>query len=145
MGSCFLWGMALVSLLLLPTDFRAGAKAPHGHSLIQLWVDASDGRLDHHVGRELPAFGPGSSTSWFDPAMSETKEIGAIGFDDGRPDVAAQHESSPVASGVELLVAAIAAVIILGMNQAPIALPDRRRMGLPARILVPPPRWTAGT
>jgi hypothetical protein len=137
--------MALLSLLLLPIDFRAGAEAPHGHSLIQLWVDVSDGRLDHHVDRELLASGPGLSTSWFDPAMGETKEIGAIGFDGGRPDIAAQHESAPVAGGTELFVTAMAAVVILGMNQAPIALPDRKRTGLPARILVPPPRWTAAT
>lgn len=144
-GSCLLWGMALLSLLLLPTDFRAGAEAPHGHSLIQLWVDASDGQLDHHVDRELFASGPGPSTSWFDPAVGETKEVRSIGLDDERPDVAAQHESAPVAGGIELLVTAMAAVAILGMNQAPLALPDRRPTGLPARILVPPPRWTAAT
>jgi hypothetical protein len=144
-GSRLLWGMALLSLLLLPTDYRAGAEAPHGHSLIQLWVDASDGRVDHHVAREFFASGPVPSTSWFDPAVGETKDIRSTVLADERPDIAAQHESAPVSGGMDLLVTAMAAVAILGMNEVPRALSDRTCTGLPARILVPPPRWTATT
>jgi len=77
--------------------------------------------------------------------VGETKEVRSIGLDDERPDVAAQHESAPVAGGIELLVTAMAVVAILGMNQAPLALLDRRPTGLPARILVPPPRWMPAT
>jgi hypothetical protein len=32
--------MALFSLCLLPTDYRAGAGTSHAHSLFQLWLDA---------------------------------------------------------------------------------------------------------
>jgi hypothetical protein len=141
-GSRLLWGMALLSLLLLPTDYRAGAEAPHGHSLIQLWADASDGRVDHHVDHELLASDPVPSTSWFDPAVGETNVIRSSGLDDEHPDIAAQHESAPLSGGIALLVTATTAVTILRMNEAPRALSDRKRTGLPARILVPPPRWT---
>ena len=42
---CLLWGMALLGLLLLPSDYRAGAESAHAHSLIQLWADASQGQF----------------------------------------------------------------------------------------------------
>jgi hypothetical protein len=142
-GSYLLWGMALLSLLLLPTDFRAGAEAPHGHSLFQLWADASDGRVDHHVVHELVASGHGLSTSWFDPTVGETNSNRSSDLDDERLDIAAQHESASVGSGLDLLVMATIVVAILGLIEAPRALSDRACTGLPARILVPPPRWTA--
>ena len=47
--------------------------------------------------------------------------------------------------GLDLLVLAMTAVIIMGLNQAPLARHGWKRTGLPARILVPPPRWTAAT
>ena len=68
---------------------------------------------------------------------------GPAGLDDERPDIAAQHESASVASGLDLLVMATIVVAILGIIEAPRALSDRARTGLPPRILVPPPRWTA--
>jgi hypothetical protein len=136
--------MALLSLFLLPTDYRGGAQAPHGHSLIQLWADARDGRLDHHLDHEHGQSGSSSSTSWFDPA-SQTKASRSAGLDNERPGAAAQHESAPVVGGLDLLVLAMTAVIIMGLNQAPLARHGWKRTGLPARILVPPPRWTAAT
>lgn len=137
--------MALLSLLLLPSDFRAGAEAPHGHSLIQLLADARDGRIDHHGDREHVTSGPLPLTAWFDPAAGEMKSNRSNGLDDERPDIAAQHESASVSSGPDVLMMATMVVAILGMIEAPRALSDRTRAGLPARILVPPPRWTAAT
>ena len=137
--------MALLSLLLLPSDFRAGAEAPHGHSLIQLLADARDGRIDHHGDRAHVASGPLLSTAWFDPAAGKTNSNWFTSPCEERPDIAAQHESAPMASGPDVLMMATMVVAILGMIEAPRALSDRTRAGLPARILVPPPRWTAAT
>ena len=144
-GSCLLWGMALLSLLLLPADYRAGSEAPHGHSLIQLWADASDGRVDHHVAHEHIASDPVPAASWFDPAVGETNDVRPIGLEDERPEVATQHESAPVSLSLDLLVTATTAITILRLHQVSRAHSDRKRTGLPARILVPPPRWTATT
>src|SRR5687768_12233062 len=44
-----LWSMALLGLLLLPANYRAGAESAHAHSLIQLWTDANNGTVRHHV------------------------------------------------------------------------------------------------
>src|SRR5688572_27726859 len=44
-----LWSMALLGLLLLPSDYRAGANSAHAHSFIQLWADANTGTVRHHV------------------------------------------------------------------------------------------------
>ena len=64
-------------------------------------------------------------------------------FEDERPDAIEQQESAPVSGGVHLLLAAMTAIVSLGVSQAPTAAPDRRHSGLSPRILVPPPRWTA--
>src|SRR5829696_2912325 len=48
-----LWGMALLGLLLLPSSYRAGAESAHAHSLIQLWADAANGTIRHHVHQGL--------------------------------------------------------------------------------------------
>jgi hypothetical protein len=41
--------LALIALLMLPTELRAGTERPHPHSLFQLLIDASDGKIDHHA------------------------------------------------------------------------------------------------
>ncbi len=134
--------MALLGLLLLPSNYRAGAQSAHAHSLIQLWADANDGTVRHHIdhGRAHPS--PGVSSSWFDPSVGGTGSTTAMSFDDERPDAAAQQESAPVSSGVHLLLTIMMAVVTLGMCQAPIEVPHRRYRGRSPRILVPPPRWT---
>jgi hypothetical protein len=137
--------MALLSLWLLPTDYRAGADAMHGHSFIQLWADASDGRIDHHVDRERFASGAVLSTSWFDPAVGETKSTWSGGLGDERPDIATRHEPASVSGGADLLATAMIVVVMLGMNESPRAESERTCTGLLARILVPPPRWTVAT
>ena len=137
-----LWGMALLGLVLLPANYRAGAESAHAHSLIQLWVDAANGAIRHHLEHGMVHPDPGESSSWFDPFVSDSGTISSVGVDDERPDVVAQQESTPMSSGINLLLAAMLALIALGVCKAPPAVPDRRQSGLPPRILVPPPRWT---
>jgi hypothetical protein len=134
--------MAMLGLLLLPANYRAGAESAHAHSLIQLWAEAANGTVRHHQDYGLAYAGAGGSTSWFDPAVGAPETSPTVGFDDERPDAAAEQESAPVSSGVHLLLTTMTAIIALGMCQAPIDVPDRGRRGLPPRILVPPPRWT---
>ena len=41
--------LALLGLLLLPIQMRAGAASPHPHALLHLLLDARDGAFDHHT------------------------------------------------------------------------------------------------
>jgi hypothetical protein len=134
-------GMALLGLLLLPATYRAGAESAHAHSLIQLWADAANGSIRHHLdGLADPA--PGRSSSWFDPSVGDSRTNPSVGFDDVGSDAAAQQESAPVSSGVHLLLTTITVIVALGLCREPIDVPDQRHSGLSPRILVPPPRWT---
>jgi hypothetical protein len=137
-----LWGMATLGLLLLPANYRAGAESAHAHSLIQLWADAANGSVHHHLDYGLAHAGAGGSSARFEPSIGEPKTTPSVGFDDERPDAATEQESAPVSSGVHLLLTSLMAIIALGMGQSPIDVPDRGRRGLSPRILVPPPRWT---
>ena len=137
-----LWGMALLGLLLLPSNYRAGAESAHAHSLIQLSADAANGTIRHHLDHGLAHPDPGRSSSWFDPTIGAIGSPSAGGFDDEHPDAPAPQESAPVSSGVHLLLTTLMAIVALGMYQAPIDVLDRRHSGLSPRILVPPPRWT---
>lgn len=61
-----LWGLALIGLLLLPSDYRAGAEAAHGHTLMHLWLDAADGAVHHH---QEPG-GQGAAWDWLKPSVA---------------------------------------------------------------------------
>ena len=137
--------MALLGLLLLPSSYRAGAESVHAHSLIQLWADATNGSVRHHINHGTAHANPGLSASWFDPAVGDTGSILKMDLDDGRLDVMEHQESTPVSSGVHLLLIAMTVIVSFGACQAPIAAHDRRHSGLTPRILVPPPRWTVAT
>ncbi len=134
--------MALLGLLLLPTSYRGGTEIAHAHSLIQLWADAANGTVRHHPDHGLAHARPGGSSSWFNPTVGDFETTTSVGFDDERPDAAAEQQSVPASSGVHLLLTAIMAIAALGICQAPIDVPDRRHGGLSPPILVPPPRWT---
>jgi hypothetical protein len=136
-----LWSMALLGLLLLPANYRAGAESAHAHSLIQLWTEANNGTVRHHVEHHRVHPSPGVSSSWFDPSVDVAGSTATVGLDDERPDAAEQQESAPVSSGVHLLLTVMMAIVTLGTCQVPIAVPHRRYSGLSPRILVPPPRW----
>ncbi|HET7094991.1 MAG TPA: hypothetical protein VFI22_15975 [Thermomicrobiales bacterium] len=38
---------AILALLMLPVDLRAGLELPHPHAIFQIILDAADGGLDH--------------------------------------------------------------------------------------------------
>ncbi len=135
-----LWGMALLGLLLLPSNYRAGAESAHAHSLIQLWAEATNGTVRHHIDHGPARPSPGPSSSWFDPAVGDTGSTLMVDFDDEHPDAVEHQESAPASSGVHLLLIAMTAVAVLDMSEPPIAVPDRQRSGLSPPILVPPPR-----
>ena len=134
--------MALLGLLILPSNYRAGAESAHAHSLIQLWADATNGTVRHHIDHETAHSSPNLSSSWFDPAVGDIESTLMMDSDDERPDSVDHQKSTPVSSGVHLLLAAMATIVSFGLCQAPIAAPDRRRFGLSPRVHVPPPRWT---
>jgi hypothetical protein len=132
--------MALLGLLLLPSDYRAGAESAHAHSLVQLWADATDGAIYHqhhvHLAGDIE-IGPNSMASWFDPAVGEPSSAVQT-----NPDVGEHQETAPVTSGVHLLLVAVAAPIVVAVRTAPTFGPVRRLAGRFPRILLPPPRWT---
>lgn len=138
----FLWGMALLGLLLLPANYRAEAERAHAHSLIQLWADAADGTIRHHHDHGLAHPGPERSSSWFDPAVDGTGTTPSVEFVDERPDTGSHQESAPVSNSVHLLLTMMTAIITLGMYQAPMEDPGGRQSGFSTRIPVPPPRCT---
>ena len=137
-----LWGMALLGLLLLPANYRAGAESAHAHSLIQLFADATNGTIRHHLHYGMGHPDPERSSSWFDPSVGDTRTSQSAILADEPLDAAEQQDSAPVSSGVHLLLTSMMAIVALGVGQAPIALPGLRQNGLSPRILVPPPRWT---
>jgi hypothetical protein len=129
----------LLGLLLLPADYRAGADAAHAHSLVQLWVDAADGTVQHHHGHAGVATKSRVVASWFDPVPAGAgAESVAIGE---RPDLAEQHESAPAISGVHLLLVVVALLLIVAMSRAPVPAAGRLLAGRSPRVLLPPPRW----
>jgi hypothetical protein len=136
----FLWCLALLGLLLLSSDYRAGAEVAHAHSLVQLWADAHDGVIYHqhhqHLGADVAA-SRDPSLSWFDPAVGE-----ASNAEEAAPDVGKHQDSAPVTSGVHLLLVAVAALVVAAASAAPTFGPAPRLAGRAPRILLPPPRWT---
>jgi hypothetical protein len=134
--------MALLGLLILPSNYRAGAESAHPHSLIQLWADATKGTVRHHIDHGMAHGNPSFSSSWFDPAVGNTGPTQAMDLGDERPDSMEHQESTPVPSGVHLLLAGMMAIVSFGVCQPPVAAPDQRHSGLSPRVHVPPPRWT---
>ncbi|MDQ3226854.1 MAG: hypothetical protein M3Q50_09530 [Chloroflexota bacterium] len=144
-----IWGLALLGLFLLPTQYRAGAETAHAHSLAQLWVDAGDGSVHHHdfvpSHHESGPSHAGGAASWFDPAagagsVGEHREHGLASLDVGE-----QHDAAPAASGVHFLAGAMTTVVIAAASRAPIGFASRIPQSLYQRVLFPPPRRIAAT
>jgi hypothetical protein len=129
--SGLLWGLALLGVILLPSDYRAGAEFPHAHSLVQLWVDAEDGTVHHH---EMGA------TAWDDVASSSHERESQLGASEKSPDIGEHEDSMPTTSGIDLLLSAITMLVAAPASQMPAFGPQRRLTGQIPRVILPPPR-----
>jgi hypothetical protein len=126
-----LWATALVGLLLLPVDYRAGAEHAHAHSLLQLWADAADGRVHHHARAGI---------DWLDPAVDAPEAAGFAAAGESKPDVGEQQDSAPAAGGLHLLLSALDALPIVSVARRPAVSLAHPLAGLFPPIPVPPPR-----
>jgi hypothetical protein len=92
--------LALLGLLLLPIQMRAGAQHPHPHALLQLLVDMSDGSFDHHTFEEVAA----------SPPHDHAEATGAAGTH--QPDIPTLGKSVSAAGGLAVLAALVTALLI---------------------------------
>ena len=125
------WAMALMALLLLPVNYRAGAELAHAHSLPQVLLDAAHGTVHHH----------GSGVAdWLEPAVSDDAAVAATMAGDEKPDAGQQQDSAPATGGIHLLL--VVAVLLAFSAEASPSVPVRPRKlaGLVPRVLAPPPR-----
>jgi hypothetical protein len=133
--------MALLSLCLLPTDYRAGAASAHAHSLLQLWLDAADGGVFHeHAGRSVASVTLESTVSWFDPTFDLEASDQHLASAHS-PDLAHQHDSAPAVNGIDLLLAALAFLplfLVARKSEPVVSLPLSGRF---PQVLSPPPRY----
>jgi hypothetical protein len=137
--------MALLSLCLLPIDYRAGAELPHAHSLFQLWLDASDGVVMHDHADQAPVSQPLSSpVSWFDPTFGLDGQ-GQHPAGTQSPDLAQQNNSAPTVSGIDLLLVALSFLPVVAGALVLEAGLNRRLVGRLPRVLSRPPRGLLAT
>lgn len=137
-----LWGLALLGLLLLPSDYRAGAETAHGHALMQLWIDAADGAVHHHHASDAHVATQGAARDWLEPAVDDpmARESGAAG--EARPDVGEHQDASPAAGGPHFQILAVVLLVLATARSVPPLAPCRLPKSRVTRVLLPPPRWT---
>ena len=132
-----LWGLALLGLLLLPSDYQAGAETAHGHALMHLWLDAADGVMHHH-----DPGANGAAWDWLDPALAGAHETGPTDAGASHPDVGEHQDSAPAGGGVHMLVGAVAFFVLGAARAAPSGGVRRALVGQGVPVLLPPPRWS---
>jgi hypothetical protein len=133
-----LWSLAVLGLLMLPCDFRAGAEFAHPHSLLQLLIDAADGAIDHHHADDFDAIHR-EAMDWLDPIVGVAHTT-SHSDRQARPDIGDQQQSAPSISALPLLLAGITLLPPLAGAAMPVPAPVRRLAGRMPRVLVPPPR-----
>ena len=130
-----LGAVAVLGLLTMPVEYRAGAHHPHPHAAFQLWADFAPGTVPHRHGR-------GGDTA---TTLIRGDHGGVTGADAvwaaAPPDVPLLSEVAPALERA----AAFAAVIALVGLLVAAALPRvgdvaRRWAGLLLRPDPPPPR-----
>jgi len=87
--------LALLGLLLLPIQMRAGAASPHPHALLHLLLDARDGAFDHHTFGETA----GAATN------HDVEHLAATGSPS--PDTPSYTTSITAAGGLAVLAMAV--------------------------------------
>jgi hypothetical protein len=92
--------LAVLGLLLLPIQMRAGTQHPHPHALLHLLLDASDGSFDHHTLGEAAASLPHDHSG-------TVAEAG-----DQQPDIPTLGTSVSALGGLAILTALIASLMI---------------------------------
>ncbi|MFN8590982.1 MAG: hypothetical protein U0031_05910 [Thermomicrobiales bacterium] len=122
-----LWSMALLGLILLPTNYRAGAQVAHAHSLIQLWLDSASGVKHHH---------DAVTGNWLDPEVGDMSRTGH----DTQPDPGHQEDSAPAVAGFHFILALTFALPLPSRGEAPLFAPVRRLFGRMTPVPSPPPR-----
>ncbi len=137
-----LWGLALMGLLLLPSNYRAGAETAHGHALMQLWIDASDGAVHHHHASVAHTAFQGAAWDWLDPAVNDPTASEAHAAGAAQPDEGQHQDATPAAGGVHLLLTAVALLVLVTARSVPPLAPCRLPKSRVTRVLLPPPRWT---
>jgi hypothetical protein len=126
--SPLLRALALLGLLLLPIQMRAGAQRPHPHALLHLLVDASDGTLDHHLLGEAAA----------SPSHDHSGAVTAAGAH--QPDIPTVGMSVSTAGGLTIVAALVTALMIPpGLAERTWLYPAPWRSRFPA-LEPPPPR-----
>jgi hypothetical protein len=118
--------LALVALLLLPVQMRAGGADAHPHALLHLMLDARDGTFDHH---DADHQGPHQEHS----ATHEVESASA-------PDAPSFADTNLAGGGIAIL-AAVVALFAVPRPDTPHdwARPTRWRDWLTA-LELPPPR-----
>ncbi len=136
-GAGLLWVLALIGLVLSPSDYRAGAVHAHAHALWQLLLDAADGQIHHHdedAGAETRMV-----ADWFDPTAG-TGELRAPPSSHTGPDIGTPNDTSLASSSIAIIIATLAVVF---PEIAPAVLQgggDRPPAGVVPRVPSPPPR-----
>jgi hypothetical protein len=136
-----LWGLALLGLLLLPSDYRAGAETPHAHALLQLWLDAGDGSVHHHHGTGVHA----GAWDWLELPALDVEAAGSDHTSPSGPDVGEHQDSVPAGGGAHLLLQTVPILFLAAPRIVPQTGPGRPLRGRAVAVLLPPPRWTSLT
>ena len=130
-------GLAILSLFLLPTSYRGGADAAHAHTFFQLWADATDGHIDHHL---VPSSANVIFASWLDPRV-EMREEGNTGrAPTNQVDPGTHEDSTPATTSIHMMMATITVADSPSRAWASPFISALPLTGFQPAVLSPPPR-----
>lgn len=137
-GQLLLVLIGVVSILIMPVDYRAGAASTHPHATAQLLIDLSDGSLEHHGGSSplghwpgqhprrsvinrgvRPVLTPGPAHSWITPVSrpmivamdSQTTSRASTALAADQPSFSPRSDTAAKISLAAALLPAIAALL----------------------------------
>jgi hypothetical protein len=125
--------LALLGLLLLPIQMRAGTTYIHPHALLHLLLDAGDGAIDHHA---LPA------TTVTDHALAEHDDH-VRRNEKASPDVPTFESIQMAAGGLAVTLVSLILLVFVARGER---IWPRREVWSGMRLLpeLPPPRLSQG-